>query len=257
MRHFTAALMALLAMAAAASAQPVPQAPADAQRADIAFRLGLEALRSERFAEAARELQKAIDIDHNFKLAYYWLGRSHMGQHQYPDAIAAYERCRELYQSQAGEKFTNQMIADQTRQDDQRQLEISIEQLLKGPQTQTTQTQIAQLRAQQQRIQIKRDIGRNVSLGSAAPAFVSLALGSAYFRAQRLHDAERAYTAALDDQPDLGEAHNNLAVVYMLTGRLDAAVKEVGFAERAGFRVNPQLKEDLKKAMSGRSRTPV
>jgi hypothetical protein len=32
----------------------------------------------------------------------------------------------------------------------------------------------------------------------------------------------------------------------MLTDRLDAAEDEVKLAEKAGFRVNPQLKEDLK-----------
>jgi hypothetical protein len=47
-------------------------------------------------------------------------------------------------------------------------------------------------------------------------------------------------------EPKLGEAHNNLAVVCMLTDRLDAAEEEVKVAEKAGFRVNPQFKEDLK-----------
>ena len=42
--------------------------------------------------------------------------------------------------------------------------------------------------------------------------------------------------------------HNNLAVVYMQTGRLAEADAEIKAAEKTGFRVNPQLKEDLKKA---------
>ena len=47
------------------------------------------------------------------------------------------------------------------------------------------------------------------------------------------------------------EAHNNLAVVLMLTGRLEEAEREMKTAEKAGFRVSPQFKEDLKKAMAG------
>jgi Flp pilus assembly protein TadD len=80
------------------------------------------------------------------------------------------------------------------------------------------------------------------------PAWISLALGSAYFRSGSMSDAEREYLAALQADPKLGEAHNNLAVVYMLSGRYPQADAEIKAAEKSGFRVNPQLKEDLKKA---------
>jgi hypothetical protein len=46
--------------------------------------------------------------------------------------------------------------------------------------------------------------------------------------------------------PKYGEAHNNIAVIYMQTGRLAAAEQEVKLAEKNGFRVNPQFKTDLK-----------
>jgi len=47
--------------------------------------------------------------------------------------------------------------------------------------------------------------------------------------------------------PKLGEAHNNLAVYYMLSGRKADAETAVKNAEKAGFKVNPQLKADIKK----------
>jgi Flp pilus assembly protein TadD len=59
-------------------------------------------------------------------------------------------------------------------------------------------------------------------------------------------DAEREYREATKVEPKLGEAHNNLAVVLMLTGRLEEAEREMKAAEKAGFRVNPQFKDDLK-----------
>ena len=52
--------------------------------------------------------------------------------------------------------------------------------------------------------------------------------------------------------PKFGEAHNNLAVIYMTSGRYKDAEAEVKAAEKAGFRVNPQFKEDLKKAAASR-----
>jgi Flp pilus assembly protein TadD len=78
------------------------------------------------------------------------------------------------------------------------------------------------------------------------PGEVSLALGSAYFRNGQREDAEREWKAAVDANSSLGEAHNNLAVVYMMSGRKKEAEEAVKAAERAGFRVNPQLKADIK-----------
>ena len=45
--------------------------------------------------------------------------------------------------------------------------------------------------------------------------------------------------------PKLGEAHNNLAVVLMMNGRLIEAEEEVRLAERAGLRLNQRFKDDL------------
>jgi len=80
------------------------------------------------------------------------------------------------------------------------------------------------------------------------PAEVSLALGSAYFRNGNLGDAEREYKAAIAVNPKLGEAHNNLAVVYLLTDRASLAGDEIKVAEKAGFHVNPGLKQQVKEA---------
>ena len=65
-------------------------------------------------------------------------------------------------------------------------------------------------------------------------------------------DAEREYRETLTADPKLGEAHNNLAVVCLLTGRFPEADVEIKAAEKAGFKVNPQLKEDVKKALARR-----
>ena len=93
---------------------------------------------------------------------------------------------------------------------------------------------------------------RTVEGPEPVPAWISLALGSAYFRSDAGADAEREYRAALAVDPNLGEAHNNLAVVLLLTGRATDADVEIAAAEKSGFKVNPQLKEDVKKALPKR-----
>lgn len=106
---------------------------------------------------------------------------------------------------------------------------------------------MTQFQRQLRIIQQNADRGLNMTLGTSVPPFVSLALGSAYFRAERLADAEREYKIAIEADPKAGEAHNNLAVVYLLTNRHGDAEKEVKAAEKAGYSVNPQLKDDIKK----------
>ena len=86
-----------------------------------------------------------------------------------------------------------------------------------------------------------------MSISSSVPPFVSLALGSAYFRTGRMPEAEKEYKAAIDADAKMGEAHSNLAALYLQTGRIDEAEKSVKAAEKAGFKVNPALKDEIKK----------
>jgi Flp pilus assembly protein TadD len=89
--------------------------------------------------------------------------------------------------------------------------------------------------------------GRNFTDRFQAPAELSLALGSAYYRKGDLADAEREWLAAVEVNPHLGEAHNNLAAYYLMTGRKKLAEDAVVAAERARYRVPAQLKEDIKR----------
>src|SRR6185436_9221494 len=75
------------------------------------------------------------------------------------------------------------------------------------------------------------------SVVGAVPGFVSLAVGSAYFRLNQLADAEREYKRALEGDVKYGEAHN-LAVVYFLTDRYDEAERSIKAAEKSGYRVS-------------------
>ena len=87
--------------------------------------------------------------------------------------------------------------------------------------------------------------------GYRPPAEALLSLGSAFFRNGDREQAEFEWKAAVEVNPKLGEAHNNLAVIYLQTGRFAEAEAAIKAAEKAGFRVNPQLKEDVRKAKAG------
>ena len=80
-----------------------------------------------------------------------------------------------------------------------------------------------------------------------------MSLGSAQYRNGNAAEAEESWLAAVAADPRIGEAHNNLAVIYMESGRLDEAEKAVKAAEKAGLKVSPALKEAIRKRKADRS----
>jgi Tfp pilus assembly protein PilF len=246
------AVVPFIVSTAIAWGQPPSRPNPEAQRAQIQYRLGWESLRSEAFEAAEKSFLQAIDLDPKFTLAYYGLGKSYMGLHRYPNAVMAFRTCRDLYVTKAGEKFSGQFDANRQRQDRLTELRDLARQYTTGPQTQQTADVLRQIQNAIRQTQDDTMRGINVNIDASAPAFVSVALGSAYFRAAQFADAEREYKAALDVDPRAGEAHNNLAVVYMETGRLDESSREVALAEKSGFKVHPDFKRELA-ARKGRS----
>jgi len=222
------------------------QARPERDRARPFFLTAQGLMRSEQYPEAAKSFQQAIDIDREFEDAYYGLGLANMRMRNYAEALTNYTRCRDLYQAIAGKQFTSTQEAQRYRQNRLTEIDESIRTYQSGPQT--TQSQDAVQRLQQQKREIQDHISRgsDMSITNTVPSFVSLALGSAYFRLQKWPDAEREYRAALAANPKSGEAYNNLAVVYLQTGRFKEADDAVKAAEKAGYNVHPQLKQDIK-----------
>jgi Flp pilus assembly protein TadD len=158
--------------------------------------------------------------------------------------------------AQASRKFSSKSEADRMMADDTLQIDMAIQRLQAGPQTPQVQAQISQWQSQKLRLQNRTRAMDSMSITSPVPPFVSLALGSAYLRSERFGEAEREYKAGLAVDPKSGETHNNLAALYLMTGRYDEAEKEVRAAEGAGFKVNPNLKEDIKKKKGGGASSP-
>ncbi len=218
------------------------------------YRAGQELLNAESWEKAANEFTRAIKLDNLLTLAHYGLGQANMGMKNYRAAIRAFTGCREACRALHSLAGTNRMAVERQQNDEIRELRDSLS-TLNSPRVQMD----ASIRLQtQNRIEQRiRDLEKARGTGITAggefqpPSEVSLALGSAYFRAGDLADAEREYGEAVRVNPKMGEAHNNLAVIYMMSGRLTEAENEVKLAEKNGFRVNPALKDDLKKRKAG------
>src|SRR5712691_2795388 len=212
----------------------------------VHYRLGEDLMHSEQFEKAAGEFQAAIKLDPLLTIAHYELGQSYMALRRYVEAIRAYLGCRTAFETMAAMVARNDFTADQRRDDEIRELRDTIGAVQSGRLKIVTgrEVMIARLEHRMQ------DLERMKQRGSAtvgAPAELSLALGSAYFRSGDLPSAEREWKAAVNVNSRLGEAHNNLAALYAMTGRKGDAQESVKQAERSGFQVNPQLKSDIQK----------
>ena len=209
------------------------------------YKVGLEEMRSEQWEKAAAAFERAVEIDPTFEMAYYTLGMTNLSWKRYAAAAAALAKCRDIYKAETGRQFANQQDAQRYRRDRILEIDDVIRQYSTGPQTAQSQQVLRQLTEQRQQIQEAIQRGTSMSLDSTVPAYVSIALGSAYFRLGQLADAEREYKAAIAADAKTGEAHSNLAVVYLQTGRFEEAEKAVKSAEKTGFKVNPMLKEEI------------
>lgn len=252
LRTTGAVLLLLMSPAAAgrvlaSATAPAPQTRADRARAISHYQNGWKLFRSESWDEAAREFERAIDLDAKYELAYYGLGRTYMALKRFVEAIQAYRQSRALFLESVGDRFNNQQAMRQRWQDQIRELDELIRISQQGPQTAAARNQTRQLRDQQRRIEQNLEREQGVALDTTVPAFLSLALGSAYFRAEDVTSAEREYKACLEADPQSGEAWNNLAVIYLVTDRIPDAERAVAAAEKTGYRVNPGLKEEIRK----------
>lgn len=230
---------------------------ADELRAREHHRKGRELMRSERYELAIEELQQAVRLDRELVMAYYDLGLSLMAVGDYPAAVNAYTGCREAWLRFADAMQRGGFEGDAMREDRIRELRDQLGELQRIPATPGT-SQYSQIQLEMRRIENliqALDMSKTRGLQRIElPAELSLALGSAYFRSGRIEDAEREYGAAIAVQPKLGQAHNNLAVVYLMQGKAAQAKEAVKRAEKSGFRVSSELKKDIDTALKQASR---
>jgi tetratricopeptide (TPR) repeat protein len=187
--------------------------------------------------------------------AHYGLGQSYMGLRRYASAIQAFNGCIEAARRLHELRHKDRVSTDRAIDEEIRELKDSVRRVASG-QVRVGQPQIKQTQLEQ-RIQELERSRSSLTANFEVPATVLLSLGSAHFRSGDRQAAEQYWTQSVAVNSRLGEGWNNLAVIYMGSGRKQAAEEAVKNAERAGFRVNPRLKEDIKAMKSvGESPSP-
>lgn len=209
------------------------------------FKRGMESLMTEKYDLAETEFKAAVAIDPLYDAAFYGLGQVYMATKRYPDALKAYLASRDAFKAATAAETLAGAESDRRLRDQIQALKDNERNMTRlGSQSPNAQQTIDQIREQIQELESRKS-RRSGATPPPVPAGLSMALGSAYFRLNDLANAETEYKAALEVKQNFGEAHSNLAVVYLVTGRAAEAEAEVKAAEKAGFRVNPKLKEDI------------
>lgn len=245
------AMLAAMVLVAAAQAPPVrPPMSVDVQRAKQHDRDGWKALEAGRPEQAVTEFQAALQINPEFADALHGLGKADMALQRYSDAVSALERCRLAYLHGGTQDAERRLIDNGARQAQIEKIKQELQQLqLNGDQSIGTNNYVTNLRQQLRDLEGVRDPGPIVASEGTVPPFIALALGSAYFRVDRLADAERMFRDAIAADAKFGEAHSNLALVCLLTGRAREADEHIRIAEEAKFKVNPELKRRVREAL--------
>jgi tetratricopeptide (TPR) repeat protein len=245
MRLLSLVVCAVLVTPSATAAKPAEQR----QKALEQYKAGQDALYSERFEEAVEHFRKAIALDPLLVLAHYGLGQAQMALKDYPAAVRAYVGCRTAFHDEQASRMLDsaeweRRLDAQIEAIDDRINALSSGHVQTGSFGGSTTTSTVQ-KLQEQRDTMRSQRQRSGSQAEPTPAWISVALGSAHFRNGAMADAEREFKAALEVDPKVGEAHNNLAVVYLIQKRADDAASEVEAAERSGFKVPEGLKRDI------------
>ena len=255
-------MLALLSLAGLLLLQaPAPRASLtpDLQRAQQHDRTGWTRIDAKNFDGAAAEFEAALQIHPEYADALHGLGKARMALKQYEAAVRALERCRDSYAHAGTEDAEHRLLANRARESQLTNLRRRLADL-EGPSAIGTatasgrgapsgSTEVQEVKQQIRALQGEREPGPVSGQPGPVPSFVSLALGSAYFRVERLPDAEREFRAAIAVDPKFGEAHSNLALVCLLTGRAAEAQDHVRVAEEAKFQVNPELKRQIRAAL--------
>ena len=243
------ALTLVLFVAAAGTARLQTADDAKHREALQHYRAGQEFLSSERFDRAAEEFSKAIDLDPLLTLAHYGLGQSYMSLKRYASAVQAFNGCKEAYVRLGAMRQTDAFRADRNTDDEITYLRERLVAVRSGTLKGSAggPAAEAQLESRLEELEGMKRGRRFDKAETAVPGEVHLALGSAHYRNNQRPEAEVSWQAAVAANPKLGEAHNNLAVIYMTSGRKKEAEEAIKAAEKTKFRVNPQLKADIAK----------
>ena len=229
-------LMAAPLLSLLAAPPPSPNASEAARvMAFDRFAAGRDALGAKRWADAEAAFGEAVRLQPGLALAHYGLGQALMGQARYAEAADAFLSCRNVF------GLARRADATKAREIEIRDLRDTL-QALAGRHA-LSADRFLELQLEKRLAELQKE---GLTSTRWMPPGVTMALGSAYFQAGAFAEAEQEFLAVLRQDPSSGDAENNLAVLYLAMGRLDEAEAALQRAEKAGVKVSPRLRDEIR-----------
>ena len=235
MHSLAAALVLALVVGAGAAAAPPNADDAARTMAFDRFGAGRDALNSKRWTDAETAFGEAIRLQPGLALAHYGLGQALMGQARYAEAADAFLSCRNVF------ALARRMDAPKAREMEIRDLRDTLAAL--AGRHALTADRFMEMQLEKRLAELQKGALPSVRW---VPPGVTLALGTAYFQAGAFAEAEKEFQAVLRDDPGSGDAENDLAVLYLAMGRFDEAEAAAARAEKAGVKVSPRLRDEIR-----------
>jgi Tfp pilus assembly protein PilF len=237
---------------------PCPPQTSDAARdeAQLLLKAGQEAMDSGRFEEGEQALRDAVRIDPASPFGHYAVGAALL-ERRPREAVLAFTRCREVLRClreddpETRERFRAQ-IDLQMQTVREAILEMERERLKKSAipgqeLADGTKATLGQSAPTLLALELRMaDLQRLRQHPEQEPPTLAVAMGHALLLAGQTVEAEREFRLALTTDPGYGDAHNNLAVLCMLQGRIEEAEREMKAAEKAGIKIPKRLKDEMK-----------
>ena len=209
------------------------------------FATGRDALSAKRWADAETAFGEAVRLQPGLALAHYGLGQALMGQARYAEAADAFLSCRNVF------ALARRMDATKAREMEIRDLRDTLAAL--AARHALTADRFMEMQLEKRLADLQKD---TLPSKPWVPPGVTMALGTAYFQAGAYDEAEQEFLDVLKRDPSSGDAENNLAVLYLAMGRFDEAEAAAARAEKAGVKVSPRLRDDIRQRRASPSPSP-
>lgn len=237
-----AALLALSTALAAATSREIAQA-------SKLHKKGLKALQSGNADQARESFQRALEVIPSYPDAHMGLGQIAMSARDFEAALTHFDAAKAGY-GELGEALLD--VEAKRYGDAQRQIN-QLQDSIQHTQSQTssagaTDIDVSKMVAKIQQLQAIQPPSPDTA--SEPPGEIFFYIGNAQFQLNRRPEALEAWETCRDKSPKFAMVHNNLALIYMQMGRLDAAKESLARAEELGFPVNPRFKQDLDEAIA-------